>query len=885
MSQRWEPVTRKGNKSGFLTGPVVFLLSWALFSPSSSFGASSYGEKPHRYEINATYYDKGHRIEGVETVTFTNTGETALSEIYLFLYPNFYMEKDPKWKPDFYRKAYPIQFNPGSIEIDSVLDQQGRELILSDFFGIKTVKEIHLNEPIPPFTSFSLVIQFVTRIPERFGVFGQSRDWVTLQGGWHPYLPPMINGRWALQTSLPKSQFHVELTLPHSFHVVASTALQIQREEGTQKTVAGDADGLPFFSLSLGKDVVLKKEKTDAITVTYTLPKANLGYERQVLEAAGKAVSFFLSDWEGASPKGTLPPKEIQLTHAYLHQALVTPGENVLYVDSKLFKVLPLLKPFHEVEIARGIFYILWKEIVPWEEHWVLERLASDTADQFTEHYYPKGLHLKSWLRPIAFFPFVDQILYSDKALLRQVYFKEWGADNETLFAFHQVRSDGPSLGTRLKRRLGPKKLSSALIEYKRELYEGKQPKMKETLLRLFPTEMQHFFEASAYAPLDFGINRIEKKTAGKTYQTKLHINKKGAGIEPVEIVVHEKSGSTTSLLWNGEGDRYETSLVTASPISSVEIDPKGETSDLRRGNNRHPRKWKLLLSRYRLDYDLNTQFLGYEIGFLFQPVYDATYQIGTEFFHSDQRDIGHVQYKRTLRNKHILTAGFSYRSPRSLERTSQDTPAGTVHLSYSLRYPYIPIIQDHIEWLTGQYPNMNITFGYDRGFTDGADASMRNLLIDLRRSFVFSNYHEIGTRFLTGASAGELFKQNRFFLGGEDGMRGYTPLRFEGDNISLLSMEYRFPLVYETDINLYGLALTHTLQGAFFSDWGEVANGSAAFNLSQYKSDAGVGIRWFVDSFGIMPVILRFDVAWPINSPVEEEKDPHYYISAGQLF
>jgi hemolysin activation/secretion protein len=211
--------------------------------------------------------------------------------------------------------------------------------------------------------------------------------------------------------------------------------------------------------------------------------------------------------------------------------------------------------------------------------------------------------------------------------------------------------------------------------------------------------------------------------------------------------------------------------------------------------------------------------------------------------------------------------------------------PAGTAHLSYSLLYPDIPFLPSSIEWLTGQRPHLSLTFGYDKRFTRGVYDSLKSVRLDLRRSFSFSNYHELGMRFLTGFSSGELFRENRFFLGGNEGIRGYTPLRFEGDDIGLLSLEYRFPLLYETDINVLGLALTHTLQGAIFSDWGGVADTIEAFDLSEFRSDIGVGFRWFADSFGIMPVIFRFDLAWPIDSPVAEENEPHFYLSAGQPF
>jgi hypothetical protein len=338
--------------------------------------------------------------------------------------------------------------------------------------------------------------------------------------------------------------------------------------------------------------------------------------------------------------------------------------------------------------------------------------------------------------------------------------------------------------------------------------------------------------------------------------------------------------------LWNGEGNQYETVVTTVSPVSVVEIDPEGDSSDRRRGNNRDPIQRKLLLHRYGVGYDVNTSFLSYELGLLFRPVYEPRHQWGAEFFHSDQREISLIHYSQVLQNKHVLTAGLSHRVPRSREGIPDEAAASTAHFSYSLRYPSIPILPNTIQWLAGEVSHVHMTFGYDQGLSSHANESLQSAQIDIRRSFSFSNYHEIGTRMLTGFSSGGLFKGNRFFLGGESHLRGFNPLRFGGEHINLFSLEYRFPLLYETDINLLGLAVTHTLQVALFSDLGNVADGSSdLFHLSDYKSGVGAGIRWFADSFGIMPIIFRVDVAWPIDSPVEEENEAHYYINAGQPF
>ena len=115
--------------------------------------------------------------------------------------------------------------------------------------------------------------------------------------------------------------------------------------------------------------------------------------------------------------------------------------------------------------------------------------------------------------------------------------------------------------------------------------------------------------------------------------------------------------------------------------------------------------------------------------------------------------------------------------------------------------------------------------------------------------------------------------------------MRGYTPLAFEGENMSLVSVEHRFPIFRQTDLNFFGLAHLHTWQGAFFADSGTVTDSRNVFRFSDYRSDAGTGIRFFVDLFGFYPAVVRFDVAVPIASPVESEQKPHYYLTAGQPF
>ena len=851
-------------------GGLIRLLFFLVLGPAQSYAE----EIPDiRYDITAAYNEKKHTIEGSEWITFTHSGETALSEIYLFLYPNLYREKHANNTKNKYQQAYPVAFNPGSIEILSMWDAEGNKLTPTDFFDAKTLTKILLPVPIPPKATYSLFIQFRTRIPERYGVFGYFRDWVTLQGGWHPYLPPLKNGKWALQGLPSPSQFYVDLSVPNDMEVIASAPLGQKVETSTA------VESIPFFSLSIGRAMIKEEKYINGVDLVYTYSKRNKRYGEQVFKAAESALSFFLST------EGSLPQMKLQLTNAVLYKDIVTTGSRLLYVDSRLFKVFPLLKKYHEIRVAKGVFSFLWQKALPWEDPWVIELMASITSDQFAKERYPNESGLQTWLKPIAFLPLVDHILYADDPLFRQIYFQKTAFESETLDSFHW-----PTLPIypRLQRLISPEDLEWVLIDYKEQIQRGERPQLKTLLLNEDENgTVKQFFEKEfrRTGSVDFGIKRVVRKQVGDMYQTTIDLKKEGLGVEPLEILVHEKDGTQIPLRWNGEENSYKTMVTTLSPVTVVEIDKEEITSDTYRGDNRDPEKWKFLLQRINLDYDLTTHFVQYDMGLQFQPIYNTRNRINLDFSHTEPKDIGSIQYSRVLPNNHIVTTGLSYQSPNPIPGLVVDEAVSAVHLSYSLIHPHIPFVQEYMEWLTGRHPQWGITFGTYKSLTGNSSDYTINGVFDLRRSFVFSNYHQFQTRLLTGFSDGGLLENNRFFLGGENGLRGYTELRFGGENINLLSLEYRFPLLYETDINLSGLALTHTLQGVIFSDFGTVGKRSSLLNLREYKTDAGYGVRWFVDFLGVMPMTFGLDVAWPINSTAPEEDKPHYYISGGRLF
>src|SRR5581483_3837004 len=258
---------------------IILLLGLLLLLEVPSADAA-----PALYDIVATYNENEHRIYGSEKVTFQNSGTKPLSEIYLFLYPNLYLEKDRDINESLYQKAYPNAFNRGEMLITSVQDKEGNLLpFFPDIFKKRLLVKVQLPSPIPPNATFQFLVHFVTVIPEKWGVFGYYKNVVTLQGGWHPYLPQFIDGNWNFLLSPPKSSFKIHFTLSKNLKLLASAPPHLESAQEGEQTFLLEEKELPFFSLSIGKKVFRKEARVDQVDIVYQALEWDRSYADRVL--------------------------------------------------------------------------------------------------------------------------------------------------------------------------------------------------------------------------------------------------------------------------------------------------------------------------------------------------------------------------------------------------------------------------------------------------------------------------------------------------------------------------------------------------------------------------------------------------------------------------
>ena len=840
--------------------------------------------EPPSYNIIADYQEETHQIEGHATITFVNTGTKPVSELYLFLYPNLYRGKHPDLDISFYRKAYPVAFNPGGIDILSIQDTEQRTL---PFFPVVYQRSIIIKvipeTAISPLEKFKFSVRFKTKIPEKWGPFAYYEDLVALQGGWHPYLANFDRGEWKFRDTPQKSHYRIQMTLKKDLHLIGSSPPSLERIEGDRQTLRMEAENLALFSLSIGRNLSVYETKVGPIEITYHALSKDARYARQVIDLTEVALQFYIKRF------GAPPPTALQLTGAGLYQDLSTPGTNMLYINNRLFKVFPTLKRFHEASLAYGLYRLLWREKRPDEAWWVIECLAKQDAEAFMQDRHGKTFNLEEWLRPIAFIPLIDQILYSPTLPLRQVYFRESVPPivSEDVRFFNNPPSESPNIFSKLRSLLGDEIMDRALSAYLAQEDKSAKP-FREVLSETTAQDWDWLIDQwlRTRLKLDFEIVEVETKDVNGMYETAIRVKKNGEGIEPLQVSVHGDDGSKIPLVWDGIGETHRFNLKTRTPVKSVELDPHKLSNDPNRLNNRSPHKWKVLLDQFNFNYDFQTRFLSYGAGLLFQRLYDTKNWIRISFSQSDSSNFAHLGYSRTLRNKHILSTGLTHEkiedNPKQ-DRLGEE--AGFISLGYKYVFSDTPLLTESVQRLTTTFPSLSVGLTYNQQVTSNIYDNSLLLKIDLRRIIAFSNYREIGIRMFIGQSVGKLFENSRFYLGGSNAMRGYTPLVFEGENMSLFSLEYRFPVSYETDINFLSLIHTHTWQGVIFTDTGMVDDSHNVFKVHQFKSDVGVGLRFFVDLFGVYPTILRADVAVPIASPREDEQKAHYYLNVGQSF
>jgi hypothetical protein len=795
-----------------------------------------------KYFIEATFDPETNSIHGSLRASID-----GLKEPLLILYPNIYLKEGPK-------ESYPRRFNPGSITILSITDGDGNPLELrpvsSSEFEIRSseLSDKHLS---------MIKIEFLTKIPEKLGLFGYHDGITTLQGGWHPIISPSHDGE------LPVSDYIIRIEIPIPYTILHTGSRTKEEEDAGKRIIEFEAVSIKSPTMVISKRFVnLETTIGDTPFDSYFLEKDKWYIER-ALETIRSAVDFF----ERNFPKPRI--KTIRTGEVYLYSDMAVSGEDVILLNNRFFKVYPYLRRFHEAQLIKSLYTIYWRDILN-DEDWVSEGMAEYSMELYLQERYPERPDLAKAIKTFSFIPAVDEVLYSPRLPFRRTYFFTEGFEGqrEDIRLFNNNRFEGGRVFSKLRNLVGEESFKEVIEKYIRSFDKSQDRPSKpfrEISSEVCKRDLSWFYYQwlKGIPRTDYYLKEIKEIEQEDLYLTEITVGKRGKAIEPVEVYTRDGRYQEDTAIWDGEGDEFVMKRYTLSPIKVIEIDPEKKLEDYNRYNNRTPPRWKFLLHRFRLSYDFQTDAIEGDMQVSFQRFYDLKNRFIFNYYHRLELDGLRIGYDYRWDNKNLsFFLGF--------ERLS-----GEFSRLGGGRYIVSPYLA---------YRHGGIEIGLESSSKSiGSDYSYQKLQLTAIKEFRIANKESIALRAILGQSEGKMPEHKLFFLGGITGARGFSKAEDKGENIALFTAEYRFPLIYDLDKNLFDLITVHTLQVALFADTGMVSDKRDTFRFHEYKHDVGIGFRFHANLFGIYPGIGRVDIAMPVGPDVRHR--PAYYLSIGQSF
>lgn len=266
---------------------------------------------------------------------------------------------------------------------------------------------------------------------------------------------------------------------------------------------------------------------------------------------------------------------------------------------------------------------------------------------------------------------------------------------------------------------------------------------------------------------------------------------------------------------------------------------------------------------KHRLDYGIGMFRQENPFGvFTLSTVNELIHNVYWDTLYMDYYGVyGIVRYPFTKFYRMTLKATSSrYEVDYALDSERRDAFANLNQLSLSFTY-------DNVIWgYLGALDGFRGTIGAERTINvTGQDFTFTNVACDLRRYFFINKRYVLA---LSG-SAGKIFGPDseyfKYYLGGFTTLRGHPIFEYNGKNVFLGSVEFRFIFIEGIKFGWPLFFRTAPLGGVLFADFGSAWDGSYRFRdpetgeFDDFKADFGFGFR-----LTLFPIIFKLDYAWP---------------------
>lgn len=350
----------------------------------------------NEYKINAVLDPVKNTLSAEQQVTYLNSEDVELTELYFHVYTNAFKKKEtaPFLFDDFSR-AYSRGFQPGYSEITQVelAGEQARTALQYSLQGEgDTILRVVLPEPLKPQQQVVLGLTYKVVIPPAGERFGYGEKNINM-GNWYPVAAVYDADGWNLDKYYSvgdpfysdASDYSVTIKAPAAYTIAASGALKEEKPEGDSKSWSFSAEDMRDFAFIASDEFLVAEGKAGSTIVKSYFYKGHEIKGKEALEYGIRSLEVFNSSF-GQYPYPTYSVVETEFPSGMEYPGLVY--INAKYYENDFKGDNLLLTTVHET--AHQWWYgVVGNDQI--DEAWLDEGFATYSEGVFTEKEYGKG--------------------------------------------------------------------------------------------------------------------------------------------------------------------------------------------------------------------------------------------------------------------------------------------------------------------------------------------------------------------------------------------------------------------------------------------------------------------------------------------------------------
>lgn len=862
-------------------------------------GVASGQEPGVTYTFDLTIDADANTLRGAGELRYRNDTQTPVVELPLLLYGARFRTLDRQITDQNFSRFYVRFFDPGDMVLDSVsIGGQALTVRRGDDPALPpgSLMRVRLPAPLPPGATLRLHLAYTLTIPERLGTFGFDRDRFVLDGGALPTL--------AVDPLAPPPNASYDLAVSWSGAPLGPVVVA-GREVGKERVRFQSHSP----SLLAGEDVtplVDVGSKGDAPGVRVYGEEGDDDRAKHIARVAQKAGSFFHSFLPRDAPTGS-----VTFAEAPLRDRFTQVTDDVVLTSDRLFHLFIALERFHEFEVGRATIQALTRQHlrdVPLgaDRDWVCEAVSWFVAAEWIRGRQGiKGSTVRAGLDWLSFIPAFDRLVRAPRFAGSDLFYGRFYESAESVRDAYPRSLSGRARGRVALEKLRDKVGSDRLREFVKDLLgDGAAPKraaFRRNAAKLAGEDLSAFFDLWLGPPpvQNLIVDEVDAQDRPDgTQDVTVTIRRDGdvrpgeVG-EPVQVEVEGPDEERIRLRWAGTGMRGEVSFRGKTGLfAPIELDPNLRILQTRHNDDKSPYfPVKILFNRLRVRIDLNRGNRNEAaVGMTLHPFHDYQHSVKVDaFYEQDERGLA-------------LTYGYGFGTV-----VDERSYGASLNLGVVAQTVNSGVLQNTVE-TEGELLAVGAGVSFDTrvseanptwGFGISAAASYSDTLFDT--DFRFTTYTgsiafvwsivrgtQIAGEVVLGQIEGNkrIPSQRLFDAGGSGAVRGVKTSKFNDTAVLVLRGELRHILFTDLDIPVLWLTWLRRVQLVAFLDAGDVGPtvDKIVTDDKVWKWGAGGGIRIRLDSFGVAPLTLRFDVGVRFDEKAEDN-DPQFYVGAGQSF